>query len=77
MGIEVVDARALSAHGSIADNARNDRREMDMPEIVLRNQRNFILSSKATPDDADWAFSQVLGIQAYVTVITAPHRVRR
>jgi hypothetical protein len=44
-----VDARALSAHGSIADSSRNDRRESVMPEIVLRNQRNFIQGMSSYP----------------------------
>jgi hypothetical protein len=36
------DARAVSAHGSNAERARNERREIDMAQIVLPNEWNFI-----------------------------------
>lgn len=45
MGIDVDAARALSAHGSAADRATNERRVRDMREMVTQEDLFFILHS--------------------------------
>src|SRR5215467_12906335 len=42
MFLEAAEARVLSAHGSIAERATNERRVRDMRKMVLRQRLNFI-----------------------------------